>query len=699
MSSRLNDQHLRQLREALRVAWDERELRSEELARVVADAEGELAAGGATEALRGEVEAWVRLGRAYAGLLTAAFAEAEREAAAAAAGFAACDDAGARAWALVMRATALYFLARYPEGLVPAAEALAVFEQLGDPRGQAGAHTAIANIARVSGDPVRGLGHAKRALEAAQACSHTPTEATSLNNLGTIAHSLGDFAQSVTYFEHALRLARAIGHHRIERVALNNIGASCEAAGDMEAALAWHQESLRLKEAQGDRRSLALSLNNLGIVLKKLDRDDEARVRQERSLALFEEVGDRWGQAYCHQEFGDLARRRGDLVTARRHYERALGLRREVGERLLVGEAVNTLADFLLEHGAGEADRAHARQLAHAALEIARETGALPVELNAHRLLHRVAKATGDLPRALEHCERAADLERRVFSQESEKKLKHLRVLHEVEVAQRDLQAERERTRELQAALDQAEAHRRRAVAADQYKGEVVRIVAHDLRNPVAAMRSLGELLADRHARDPESREDCALIISAADSVLNMVSNVLDSSILEEGGMVLQKTPVDLAVLLHQVVRDHQPSARAKQQRVALEVSGELTVVGDASRLTTIVANLLSNALKYSPAGAGVYVTGERRAKPGGGEEIVISVRDEGPGLSESDHARMFGRFTRLSARPTGNEASTGLGLYLVHQLSKMHGGRVWAESPGPGQGATFYVALPVSET
>jgi signal transduction histidine kinase len=286
-----------------------------------------------------------------------------------------------------------------------------------------------------------------------------------------------------------------------------------------------------------------------------------------------------------------------------------------------------------------------------------------------------------------------------VFSQESEKKLKHLRVLHEVEVAQRDLQAERERTRELQAALDQAETHRRRAVAADQYKGEVVRIVAHDLRNPVAAMRSLGELLADRHARDPESREDCELIISAADSVLNMVSNVLDSSILEEGGMVLQQASVDLAALLNQVVRDHQPSARAKQQRVALEVPGELTVVGDASRLTTIVANLLSNALKYSPAGAGVYVTGEHRAKPGGGEEIVISVRDDGPGLSESDRARMFGRFTRLSARPTGNEASTGLGLYLVHQLTQMHGGRVWAESPGPGQGSMFYVALPVSET
>ena len=70
-------------------------------------------------------------------------------------------------------------------------------------------------------------------------------------------------------------------------------------------------------------------------------------------MALFEEVGDRWGQAYCHQEFGDLARRRGDLVTARRHYEQALELRREVGERLLVGEAVNTLADFLLEHGEG----------------------------------------------------------------------------------------------------------------------------------------------------------------------------------------------------------------------------------------------------------------------------------------------------------------------------------------------------------
>jgi signal transduction histidine kinase len=697
MSSPPDDNRLRHQLKGLTAAWDERELCSEELVRAVVAAEAVLAAEEDGGPGRTQLEAWVALGRAYAGLLTAAYAEAESRAAAAAAGFASGGDVWARAWALVMRGTALYFQTRYVEGVAPAEEALGVFEQLGDLRGQAGALTVTANIARVSGDPVRGLGHAKRALEAAVACQHAPTEATCLNNLGTIAHSLGDFAQSVTYFEHALNRARAIGHHRIERVALNNIGASCEAAGDMEAALAWHQESLRLKEGGGDRRSLALSLNNLGIALKKLDRDDEALAKQERSLALFEEVGDRWGQAYCHQEFGDLARRRGDRPAARRHYERALELRREVGERLLVGEAVNTLADFLLEHGEGAADLARARELAHASLDIARETGALLVELYAHRLLHRVAKVTGDLARALEHCELALKLDRRVFSQESEKKLKNLRVLHEVEVAQRDLQAERERSRDLQAALDQAEAHRQRAVAADQYKGEVVRIVAHDLRNPVAAMRSLGELLADRHAGDPESREFCELIMSAADSVLNMVSNVLDSSILEEGGMVLQKAPVAVAALLQQVVQDHQPSARAKQQRVTLEVPADLTCVADTSRLTTIVANLLSNALKYSPAGAGVFVRGESRARAEGGAETVISVRDEGPGVSQTDLARMFGRFTRLTARPTGNEASTGLGLYLVRQLTQMHDGRVWAESPGPGRGATFYVALPVA--
>jgi signal transduction histidine kinase len=104
-----------------------------------------------------------------------------------------------------------------------------------------------------------------------------------------------------------------------------------------------------------------------------------------------------------------------------------------------------------------------------------------------------------------------------------------------------------------------------------------------------------------------------------------------------------------------------------------------------------VIDNLLSNAIKYSQIGGRIDVVLERQH-----ENVVIRVRDQGAGLSPEDLSRVFGRFQRLSAKPTGDELSTGLGLSIVKRIVDLHGGSVVAESPGLGLGATFTVTLPV---
>src|SRR5215470_13812847 len=113
----------------------------------------------------------------------------------------------------------------------------------------------------------------------------------------------------------------------------------------------------------------------------------------------------------------------------------------------------------------------------------------------------------------------------------------------------------------------------------------------------------------------------------------------------------------------------------------------------DTDRIREAIDNLVSNAIKYSPIGGkiGVTVTHEE-------DTTVIRVADEGAGLSPEDLGRLFGRFQRLSAKPTAGESSTGLGLSIVKRIIDMHGGHVTAQSPGPGQGSTFTVTLPATE-
>jgi signal transduction histidine kinase len=148
---------------------------------------------------------------------------------------------------------------------------------------------------------------------------------------------------------------------------------------------------------------------------------------------------------------------------------------------------------------------------------------------------------------------------------------------------------------------------------------------------------------------------------------------------------------MDFAGLAAEVVAANRPLAERKQQRIELEGVPSLTLCGDQERLREAIENLVGNAIKYSPIGAAIEVSVWRD-----GEDAVFAVRDEGPGLSPEDIGRVFGRFQRLSAKPTGGESSTGLGLSIVKRIAELHDGKVRAESPGPGLGAVFSLSVPM---
>jgi signal transduction histidine kinase len=135
------------------------------------------------------------------------------------------------------------------------------------------------------------------------------------------------------------------------------------------------------------------------------------------------------------------------------------------------------------------------------------------------------------------------------------------------------------------------------------------------------------------------------------------------------------------------------PLAINKQQIISVFAPSNFVTMCDADRIREAIDNLFSNAIKYSPIGGKITVVVNHE-----GENTVIRIADEGAGLSPEDLGRLFGRFQRLSAKPTAGESSTGLGLSIVKRIIDMHGGHVTANSAGPGQGSTFTVTLPATE-
>jgi signal transduction histidine kinase len=229
----------------------------------------------------------------------------------------------------------------------------------------------------------------------------------------------------------------------------------------------------------------------------------------------------------------------------------------------------------------------------------------------------------------------------------------------------------------------------------NEEKNEFMGIAAHDLRNPLGAVKGYAEMILEDQDLPRQALEDSARRIrDAAGRMVEMVQNLLDANRIERGEMKLNLAPANLYPLLSAVVEAQRPRATAKQQTIHLPDQPAVAMAPvDSNLMVQVLENLVSNAVKYSPSGKNIFT----RLKQD--ERVVrVEVQDEGPGLSEEDQKRLFRKYVRLSAKPTAGEHSTGLGLSIVKKMVEAMNGQVWCESEF-GRGATFIVALPVEQS
>jgi signal transduction histidine kinase/CheY-like chemotaxis protein len=252
------------------------------------------------------------------------------------------------------------------------------------------------------------------------------------------------------------------------------------------------------------------------------------------------------------------------------------------------------------------------------------------------------------------------------------------------------------RTQELTNANRRLAAPWARLRQANSFKSEILGTVAHDLKNPLGVILGrteiLKEMIAGAGALDENVKVQIAYIRDAANRLTEMVDDLVADAMADALDITVRREPVDITVLVQEVAEANRPLAARKQQTITVTAPANHIAMCDADRVREAIDNLVSNAVKYSPIGGAIdLLVGE---EDGG---ILVQVSDQGAGLSPEDISRLFGRFQRLSAKPTAGESSTGLGLSIVKRIVDLHGGRIAVESAGPGQGATFKMTLPVT--
>ena len=243
--------------------------------------------------------------------------------------------------------------------------------------------------------------------------------------------------------------------------------------------------------------------------------------------------------------------------------------------------------------------------------------------------------------------------------------------------------------RELESALV---ANAAQLAEADRRKDEFLAMLAHELRNPLAPMRNTTEVLRTEGVSAADKEQSLGILARQIENMSRMIDDLLDVSRITQGKIALRRQPVALNGILEAAVNLAQAGCMARGQKLVLLLPDEpVHLDADATRLEQVFGNLLSNARKYSADGGPIEVTARRD-----GNEVVVTVRDQGVGIDPQLLSRIFELFVQESRTLDRERGGLGIGLTLAERLVKLHGGSIVARSGGIGRGAEFSVRLPV---
>jgi signal transduction histidine kinase len=227
----------------------------------------------------------------------------------------------------------------------------------------------------------------------------------------------------------------------------------------------------------------------------------------------------------------------------------------------------------------------------------------------------------------------------------------------------------------------------------EELQNTFVSIVSHELQTPVAIIKSYAATLAREDASwSPETIQRVSRNIEdECDRLHRLITDLLDLSRIQAGRVAMRVGSVDLPQIAAEII--DQLSPRAPQHSLRSSFPPNFPVIrGDADQLRRALFNLMQNAIKYSPNGGEVLVVGESMPP----STVVVRVIDRGIGIEPGEQERIFERFHRSDNRLSRTTAGVGLGLYITRSIVEGHGGRIWAESRGPGHGSTFSILLPI---
>ncbi len=432
-------------------------------------------------------------------------------------------------------------------------------------------------------------------------------------------------------------------------------------------------------------------ITTLGMTCRELQDYDEANLYLQQALEISLATNDKLGVANSMCELGQL-------YTVSRQHELALKYCQSAESefRRLGNDAY--VAASLLYQGKVYADRqsryynkTKAEQCYLESLQLAHKSKFQEWIMSSHESLSKFYEDGGDDTKALIHYKEFLRLQFKQQDEAAKMRIEQLQVTLEVENEREKRELERSKNASLMKANDSL-----------QYllneRKEFMGLAAHELKNPLSGILGIIDYLKEHECC--ESHVDVPPLIEMLEqssiNALDIVTSLLQDNRLEEGKVMLDFEEVNVCCICREVTKTYQARADAKKIKLACLHSEqeEWMAYADPFSIKQIIDNLVSNAIKFSTSGCQVSVAIEACEDP---SYFCMKICDDGPGISKDDQSKLFGRFSKLSNKPTANESTSGLGLSIVKKLVELNGGSISCHSQ-VGKGTSFIVKLPHKE-
>jgi len=561
--------------------------------------------------------------------------------------------------------------------------------------------------------------------------------ARSLNMTGNAYYLMGDFTNSMDHYRQALTIRKELGDSSSIASSYNNIGAVYLQMQDHQQALYYLKKAKTIFEALQDEVHLFSIMNNIGAVYVENEKFDTAYQYLTEAYEIAQRTRDEDNKSIALTNLGEAALSMGLLEQSLEYQKNALEISRKLGNKAMMATIYTNLGKTYLEIK----NYQQAFNAFHESLDLSEEVNSLPDLRENYHYLSEYYDIQREYKQALYYYRLYASTKDSINSQEAMIRIKEMESLSQAQTLQQEIELlrkdneisnlkttrlkntifflaavslmiilvfvvyyqknrlKRETTRLLEEKNKQLEKANLKLQKSEKHlkelnstKDKFFSIIGHDLRNPLNALLGFSELISgnSRDYTTEEIQRYSKIINEAAKNIHLLIENLLEWSRSQSGNIDYHPEKTDLMPMVTEIFKVFEIHADKKGVKMVSEIPEDVSITADRNLLSTILRNLINNAVKFTPNGGQIRVFCEQN-----NSEITISVEDTGIGMSEKQVDNLFRLSDNVTMPGTSEEKGTGLGLLLCREFVDMHKGRIWATSE-PKKGSTFSFTLPI---